>query len=254
MSVWGKPVLLKATGAASGYNAAVFGDGDGSVFRKLEADMPVEQYGSGDPSSTNIRQIRARNGVDVHHSSLLGQGGSVYQYDWSGTAGAIAGGTLDVLTGVLTVTHTLVDMGSFTWRVTDASSGVFWLRTGTSNPDVVIEYPASNSVAADMKMDRYKTVAADDRSQYATDVCWVVVPSGAYFGIKNTAFAGWTVAQVKTAMTGVKLAYKLRTPRTYQLTPNQVMTLAGLNTVWTDDRTTNINVKAEYNKQSIYIK
>lgn len=46
----------------------------------------------------------------------------------------------------------------------------------------------------------------------------------------------------KTAMSGVQLVYELATPQTYQLTPTEVRTLLGGNTIYTDGGT----IIAEY--------
>lgn len=60
------------------------------------------QEGTGDPSPTNIRPISGRTGMTVTVQS--GETQNEYPVTWETEAGTVYGGTLDVVSGVLTVT------------------------------------------------------------------------------------------------------------------------------------------------------
>ena len=64
MSIWGKPVVLKAVGEVSGGFVNI-PDGDGSDFRKLSVIIPLTQSGSGTPSLDNIRPVSGWTGGRV---------------------------------------------------------------------------------------------------------------------------------------------------------------------------------------------
>ena len=54
-----------------------------------------------------------------------------------------------------------------------------------------------------------------------------------------------TTAEFKSAMSGVQLCYELATPQTYQLTPTEVTTLLGDNTIWADTGDTTAEYRAD---------
>ena len=138
----------------------------------------------------------------------------------------VYGGTLDVLTGLLTVTHRLVDLGTLNW-----------------NYDSTYQRFISDNIA-DLKTSLARTLSG---------ICSIYIciddgrPIGSvpdksfYFAANENAMSvyihdsTYTDAQTfRTAMNGVQLVYPLATPVTYQLTPAQVRTLLGLNNIFAD--------------------
>lgn len=73
--------------------------------------VPV-QDGSGTPSPDNIRPIHGQSGI------TLTNGSTVTVCDWSGEAGVVYGGSVDLVTGEMTVTHA---GASFRWGDVDVS-------------------------------------------------------------------------------------------------------------------------------------
>lgn len=135
---------------------------------------------------------------------------------------SVYGGTLDMVSGVLTVTQKLVDLGSLAWSVrneyfrtavqSDAKKGANNVLPNAHCSALVVGTPngflnTNNSIA----------VATDGR-----------------FNVYSTAWTGWTGAQVREALDGVMFTYELATPQTYQLTPQQINTLIGTNNILTD--------------------
>ena len=105
-------------------------------------------------------------------------------------------------TGKLTVDMAMVDLGTLTWY-TAASQRITRFRA----PVIGIKQIGSPNVL----------------QQNANDV-YIYDP-------QKEAFSA---ADFKSAMSGVQLVYELATPQTYQLTPTEVTTLLGDNTIWAD--------------------
>ena len=129
----------------------------------------------------------------------------------------VYGGTLDVVSGVLTVERAIVDLGTFTWQ-----------KYGTYS-----------------NMDRYITTGIDSTAKTSTTnaICSIYPyrfsANGFTIGSGNSKLSVLTekdqyasVADFTSAMSGVQLVYELATPTTYQLTPTEVNTLLGENTIW----------------------
>jgi len=93
MSIWGKPLLLRPDGTASG-PIATFHGAD-APLRGLTADLPLIQTGSGTPSTTNIRPIIPYTGITVYNGE-----DPIVTEDWSGTFGKIAEASYDAISGV----------------------------------------------------------------------------------------------------------------------------------------------------------
>ena len=121
--------------------------------------------------------------------------------------------------GTVTRRYGIVDLGTLTWQVTDASTGVFWLyTTGGSTESRIpnIKITGNNNESANFRMANYETIPMSVASPKPNMTCWQSFGGqyGQYFGIRNESFIGWTTAQVKTAMNGVYLVYELATPTT----------------------------------------
>ena len=144
--------------------------------------------------------------------------GQTYTIDLDGTR---YGGTLDVTTGVLTVTHASVDMGDLTWDY---------------RSDYAFFYAMNLVVSSlDLKSSMYKTLTSQKTSsQMASVDNYSITKQTGYptLLVKNTDYTDSPT--FKTAMSGVQLVYELATPTTVQLTPTEVTTLLGQNNIWAD--------------------
>ena len=152
---------------------------------------------------------------------------NTYTIDLDGTR---YGGTLDVLTGVLTVDRANVDLGSLNWGVSGSSR--FYNVTRLSNfkfATSVAErakgllcssYPFSTNLSFSDKMDNNSMLRAQSTQRYD-----VVIRATEY---------GSDTATFKTAMAGVQLVYELASPFTVQLTPTQLRALKGQNNIFAD--------------------
>lgn len=146
--------------------------------------------------------------------------GNTYTTDLDGT---YYGGTLDVTTGVLTVTHKAVDLGSLSWGLADATNNIF----ASLINDIVVPassadrnkgikssiYPPSVAVTINANMDNHSMLTASS-----------------YLYIRDTFYNDATA--FKTAVTGQTLMYELATPQTVQLTEQEAETVYKNNNVW----------------------
>ena len=155
--------------------------------------------------------------------------GNVYNVSFS-TAGTVYGGTLNVQTGLLTVTHAAVDMGTLSWgRYSTATSGKY--RFSTTSLNSVIKKPSSNMVTGWLFCSIFGETAGN--TQYNNVEGVGVQPNGSVLTYSET-YASYSVEDYTTAVTGQTLVYGLDTPLTYQLTPQQVKAIEGTNYLWAD--------------------
>ena len=150
-----------------------------------------------------------------------------YNIEFPYEAGTVYGGTLDLKSGELVVDMAMVDLGTLTWvSMEHYASGVF--RT-LYFPEILL--------TSKLICSNYRTGASSSSS---TDFAkwddntihkWL---SNAIVYIKDLDFAGKTDEEVKTMLSGVQLCYELSTPQTYQLTPETIRTLKGINNVFSN--------------------
>lgn len=138
----------------------------------------------------------------------------------------VYGGTLDVVSGVLTVDRAMADMGTLNWA-SNTLNGViaFYVRLNDA------KLPSSNSAKANILSSAYATDTANNVYTDTSSGRLALNTSG-YIQVRNSNYSD--ASTFKTAMNGVHLCYELANPQTYQLTPQQIQTLLGQNNVWSD--------------------
>lgn len=150
----------------------------------------------------------------------------------------IFSGYVDLISGKLVVTYKGVNLGDLTWESRESTGG-----TGLFVGRMPTDYKWTSSVQAICSSYEYKGYIGSTATALATlgnggcGLYWnntVEEYNYPFLYICNEAFAGNTGEQVKSAMNGVQLVYELATPQTYQLTPQQVNTLVGTNSVWSE--------------------
>ena len=163
--------------------------------------------------------------------------GTTYTVDWTTEAGTVYGGSLDVTTGVLTVEYV---SETVTGNSTIASNG------GLPYGGRQIRYtPTANKAiptvaTADVWCDRFKVENANLENTVTgrlTDgnilfnmpaSCTTFALSRAWFNDNNT-----------------QIVFKLATPQTYQLTPQEVRTLLGTNNIFSDCSSVEVEYRAD---------
>ena len=143
----------------------------------------------------------------------------------------IYAGELDVLTGIFTATHKLVDLGTLTWnRYTNASKTYF--RTASEIADSIKS--SSVNITHGLSCSSYIEGAwtnVIDHSGYENQFTlgWRL---HSYIGIYDPSKAEMTAEDFKTAMTGIYLLYPLATPEVIYLGGMNIETLQGENNLF----------------------
>ena len=168
------------------------------------------------------------NDISINYPSTdtsyhSGTENEVYTVFWQTEAGTVYGGTLDVTTGVLTVTKAMVTIGSLNWE---------WGNPGfyadiSTKIRTVAPYSADYKLLCEEYNYQYDYGFATQNNRISDSTSYpmrVFIRDNRY--ISTTAF--------KTAEGDKHILYTLATPQTYQLSPTEVDTILGLNNVWAD--------------------
>ena len=221
------PVIIDTASGA----VASFPDGaDGLPLHKLTVQTEPVQAGSGDPSPENIRPISGWTGCTISHSGEDTSDPDIITTTWQDEAGTVYYGTIDIISGVLSARAAIFDMGDLTY--TETTSGIRFDITGGVGSGVQGE-PAAFAMCSAYKLyaDTIQTI-----SQITLpDNCIVqTTASGARarYYIRDDRYT--TPADMKAGIAGVQFLCELRESITYQLTPQQVNTLIGVNNIWAD--------------------
>lgn len=142
----------------------------------------------------------------------------------------VYGGTLDVVSGVLTVDRAMVDFGTLNWTYVSGGSYFYAVISNKAkgfDNIVCSAYETAPRAGVENLQDGQIVGGMNDTAVYIKDSRYT----------DATAF--------KTAMNGVQLCYELATPQTYQLTPQEVQTLLGQNNVWSEQGDVDVTYKAD---------
>lgn len=153
--------------------------------------------------------------------------GNTYNINWQSTAGTVYGGTLDVKTGELTVTHTIKNLSTLGWgESVQGNNKIFYATLSDrkiSNPSAPIcntyKYVGTFSSASGFY---------NNSSNY--DLGFNSESRTIYVRDENYTSA----SDFKSHLDTVVLVYELATHAIYQLTPTEVRSLLGINNVWAD--------------------
>ena len=221
------PVVIGVFPANSKTGSTVsFTDGANNVpFKDLTVSIEAVQSGSGDPSPDNIRPITGWTGANVTVNS------DIVAVEWTDTAGTVYGGTLDVTTGVLVVTHVLY--------VLDGSSDEMWGHYTVAQGEMFrtkITGRKSGELTAisGTICDSYKVSAQGNRAN------GTVSGNSTLLDFIDNDYSTLATWKANLAEHPVSIVCELGTPLTYQLTAHDISTLYGENNVSAD--TGNVSV------------
>ena len=139
----------------------------------------------------------------------------------------VYGGTLDVKTGVLTITDVIVDMGTLTWNKFTFQSNIYF---GTTIDN--IKRPATSSILPNVISDSYKVATGANIVTGAVEYAIGVATNESYLMIRDSRYTD--ADELTTALDGVYACYELATPTTIQLTGAELALLMGYNYISTD--------------------
>lgn len=145
-----------------------------------------------------------------------------YSITFSSEAGTVYGGKLDVVKGELVVDRAMVDLGTLNWAG--------WTESGSIIFNAIVE--------GKVRIRKSELLCSQYKPNYNVSV-WrdlldfeITGASNDRVYIRDSRYSD--VATFKAAMSGVKLVYELATPITYQLTPQEINTIIGTNTIYSD--------------------
>lgn len=151
----------------------------------------------------------------------------------------VYGGSVDFLTGVLTVTYGEVDLGSLNWGYENSISQFY---AGLPN---IITDGYNNTIKAPMVCTNYPTYAYYTNGYFEGHEIGIAFgfESGNLLYVKDSTYSD--AATFKTAMQGVKLVYELAVPFTIQLTPQELKLLQGTNNITTNGTKINLGYQPD---------
>lgn len=208
------------TDSASGAVASFTDGADNVPLKSLVVGINPVQSGEGDPSPTNVRPITGWTGMTVNAN------GTEIPISWESEAGTVYGGTLDVLTGVLTVDKAVITATEF---YSYASGALTYGRVVLPNA-----LPTA-SVATDYITSKFPVdkSAAENTTRRVSGYAYFYFP------------AGTTREDAESIVNGTQIVYPVATPITYQLTPHEVKSLLGSNTIYADTGNTAVEYRAD---------
>lgn len=194
---------------------------------KLDVGLTATQSGTGNPAPDNVRPISSYSNMGL---TVNGQNVSI------ALGQTVYGGVLNVLNGNLTITHVS--------NTFDGSEN--WQNYAVQNGFYVAVTPIITNIVADTISNMFLSV-----SSYSNYGIRIPVNGDRYYfcQITNNISGVSDVATWKTWLSNnnVQVVSKLATPITVSLTPEQITTIKGLNTISTD---TNGEITVTY-KESI---
>ena len=223
-------ILCEASGPVASMT-----DASDRPARALVTTITAVQQGEGTPSPDNVRPINGLIAANLWHGAA---------YDAAASPGltaalpeAVYGGTLDWTTGVLTVTHRMIQL--------TGSSAEDWKKNGSGHyyaRRFIESSPGKTSLDGCCTHYRYANAyACIARSMQGRDThVWLMdadVPSVDDLRAHLAAQAA--------AGTPVTLVYPLLTPCTVQLPPQQLTLLKGSNALWSDTGDTAVTYIAD---------
>ena len=148
----------------------------------------------------------------------------------------VYGGNLDTQSGVLTITHAIIDLGELSYTSVGSGNTLRFNASGIPNLKAV----ANNDTLANVLCEIYETKTWNTLNLSGNDD-FVCVSNAGILAIRDTSYNDADV--FKTAITGYKLTYELQTPVTVQLTPEEITAFIGTNNLWSD---TNGDIQVTY--------
>ena len=181
-----------------------------------------------------------KNDVSINYpstdTSYHAYNGQIYPVSWQTEAGTVYGGTVDLVTGVLTadmkydqmtyaylssLTSPYIDFAS---NITQVGGNAVWVRNWNYT-----DYKANIDGGIKAKCNAFP-VSMHNKNIFSSQY-------RIYFGVGSmTSVAEFLTAvqALETGGGGLWIAHELQTPTTYQLDPVQVACLLGQNNVWAD--------------------
>lgn len=185
----------------------------------------------------NICPISGLTGLSVYVSPTQDpDDATVYNVDWTTQAGTVYGGTVDVVTGVLTVTHGLYTFaGDEAWTLQSGQYGGTKYYSTAYLVRSTAKLPADNSKSVPI-------LTSIGEFNYSYNVIHTHPYSMCIAADGRIGIEGNLYNPNGDTLKDVQLVYELATPLTYQLSPQEVEALVGTNNVWSSSGGVSVTV------------
>lgn len=163
--------------------------------------------------------------------------GNTYSVNWETEAGAVYGGSLDVVSGKLVVDRAIKEFANASVWGTINTSNIFRYSNVTPLPKTVPNTVAVNAISNELSVTRYRyEVMKENYPSLSVDETGRM-----YIAISNDIstkedLSTWLMANP------LQVCYEIAEPFEIQLTPQEVKTILGANNIWCDSG----DVTAEY--------
>lgn len=210
---------------------AEFNDGSNLPLISLISTIEPIQSGSGTPSPDNPRSISGHTDIDIIVSPNSDfSGGTTYRVNFvdGGNPLSVYGGTLDVISGVLTVDREFNTFTELPSQYADVGN------------DIVCAFIQSNNMKANSRNDGLSNYFSPTTTIIGQNnpwrVCFGINNKRIYFTFDPEVIGGNTLQNINNyvAINPIQVVYPLATPITYQLNPTQVSSLLGQNYISSD--------------------
>lgn len=222
------PISIEA-----GERAVITDGADGLPIKSLTVNMLPIQSGSGTPSVDNVRPISGWRSITVSHS---GDTTETVTVTIPTDPGIVYGGTLDVISGLLTVTHRLITFdGSESWN----AYGSGFRRSMGAFPGLGTQY-------SDKDVANWLSPAPNGHNPVSTTSAVAntfLIGTQANLNVPSAT----TVAELQQLLSSepLQVAYVLATPMTYQCDPTEISTVLGDNTIWSNAGDVTVEYRAD---------
>ena len=198
---------------------------------RFELNIPVTQDGSGSPSISNIRPIRS------YSSATLSVNGSDSLIDWSSYVGSINGGTVNVLTGQMSVEYVSVVLDPSLCTITRTATNTFRLAYNESSMPNAAHADARNGVAGAVFCSHFETKSYADVYVYGESGIAIgpsrrIVLVSDAFNDSVSVLTEYLNGQINNG-TPVVCCFKITTPISGSIRPLKISLVTGANTIST---------------------
>ena len=177
---------------------------------------------------SNIRPISGHTEVDLD----VKDGDNVTQHTYQVQIGStVYGGYVDLVSGVMTVTHGYVDLGTLTWGTPYGTNDPNKYRMRSNDIVGIVKNQIATGIPANILCSEFKSISAD--ATYTRNEGISIGPTGIIIVYDSRYDTSSSASAFQSAMSGVQLCYELATPEPLQLTPQQIETLVGQNNLST---------------------
>lgn len=205
---------------------------DGVLPRTFTAEYPTYVYYANTDFSQNIVDHFM---IEVGSSATSYEAPNIQQITIP-LGQTVYGGTVDAVSGVMTVDRAMVDLGTLTWTYSEVYYNFIGDLSGAKRPATVTDIP-------NILCSQYAAANGIDANNTSKNN--IVALSALYERVIVRDSRYTNAASFKTAMSGVQLCYELAQPVTVQLDPKLLRSLYGINNVWSDADSVDVDYVAD---------